>query len=75
MEFSDLSVVNYCNEPTTVGHLVIQPLRHVEKLTDLQADETADLIRLIWKYNKALQIALDLKPKKIYLCQFGESPD
>jgi len=75
LESNELSSVNYCKDPTVVGHLVIQPQRHVENLTDLGADEIADIIRLIWKYNKALALAIHPKPEKIYLCMFSEATD
>jgi len=75
LESNELSFVNYCNDPVVVGHIVIQPRRHVESLTDLRADEIADIIRLIWKYSKALALAMDPKPEKIYLCMFSESTD
>ena len=75
LESNELSFVNYCNDPMVVGHIVIQPRRHVESLTDLRVDEIADIIRLIWKYNKVLALAMDPKPEKIYVCTFNESPD
>ena len=75
LESNELSSVNYCKDPTVVGHLVIQPQRHVENLTDLGADEIADIIRLIWKYNKALALAIHPKPEKIYLCMFSEATE
>lgn len=75
LESSELSIVNYCNDPKVVGHLIIQPRRHVENLIDLNVEEIADLARLAWKYNKVLLLALDPKPEKTYLCLFSESPD
>jgi histidine triad (HIT) family protein len=75
LELNDLSVVDYCLNPVVQGHLVIQPRRHVEILTDLREDEMADIIRLARKYSNALLLAIDPKPEKIYFCTFSEDPE
>jgi diadenosine tetraphosphate (Ap4A) HIT family hydrolase len=75
LEFSELSVVDYCTDPVVLGHLIIAPRRHVENLVDLTTDEMADILRLSRKYGNALLSVLDPMPEKIYFCTFSEHPD
>lgn len=75
LQFSELSVVGYCNDPVVMGHLIIAPRRHVENLVDLTADEMADIFTLSRKYGNALLSVLDPVPEKIYFCTFSEDPD
>lgn len=53
------------------GWLVLKPLRHVEALADLSAEEAAAFGPLVRRITAAMREVL--QPAKIYLCQFSEA--
>jgi diadenosine tetraphosphate (Ap4A) HIT family hydrolase len=72
-------IVNYSKDPEVDGHLVIQPRRHVEKITELSYDEWTRISEALYHYSKAVEKALNGMSKgdevdKVYLWCFCRSP-
>jgi diadenosine tetraphosphate (Ap4A) HIT family hydrolase len=72
--------VNYSKHPQVDGHLVIQPRRHVERITQLSYAEWSRISNTLYRYATAVEKALNDRAKendkvdKIYLWCFCASP-
>jgi diadenosine tetraphosphate (Ap4A) HIT family hydrolase len=75
----DEVTVNYSKSPEVDGHLVIQPRRHVERITELSFNEWSCISEALYRYSKAVEKALNERAKgdeveKVYLWCFCRSP-
>lgn len=76
----DEVIVDYSKEPAVDGHLVVQPKRHVERITQLSPSEWSELSNTVHRYSKAIEKALNERNKgddevdKIYLWCFCAPP-
>ncbi|NIO38679.1 hypothetical protein GTO27_13435 [Candidatus Bathyarchaeota archaeon] len=76
--FENKFLLNHSFEPYVVGHLVLQPFEHVEKLDDLSESTASEMmltVHRVLRPLKACLISIDSAPEKIYVCSFNESPD
>lgn len=76
----DEFVVNYNKDPEVDGHLVVQPKRHVKRITQLCSSEWVKLSKLLYRYSKAVEKALNKIAKgkdeveRVYLWCFCAPP-
>lgn len=87
-DFGRKFLLNHSFHPYVVGHLVLQPVKHITQLhepfvrspdkVNISEGDALELILVIRKVSKLLEECLtsqDLPPEKIYVCTFNESPD
>lgn len=76
----DEVIVDYSKHPGVDGHLVVQPKRHVERITQLSPNEWSELSNTLYRYSKAVEKALNKRSKggdevdQIYLWCFCVPP-
>jgi len=73
-------VVNYSMNPEVPGHLVAQPRRHVNKLSELSKEEAKELMEKIRRYAKATEDVIGKRKElghveKIYVYCLSETED
>jgi len=56
-------IVNYAKEPCVDGHLVVQPKRHIKRITELCPSEWVRLSKLLYQYSQAVEKALNKRAK------------
>lgn len=68
-------VNHFIDRPNVLGRLVVQPIRHVDSIDDLNPDEVCELFILIQRIMKSMRKVLKEEVEKVYLCSFNEDPE
>jgi diadenosine tetraphosphate (Ap4A) HIT family hydrolase len=63
--------VEHCIGPLGVGTLLVKPLRHVESVGDLSAEESAELGPVLTKTAGVVQRLLE--PEQVYVCLWSHA--
>jgi len=68
---TDSWVVEHCVGPLGVGTLIVKPIRHVAHVSELEADETAELGQLLKQAATAVSELTD--PEQVYVCLWSHA--
>jgi diadenosine tetraphosphate (Ap4A) HIT family hydrolase len=63
--------VEHCIGPFGVGALIVKPLRHCERVSELTAEETAELGPLLQRVTSVIESLIE--PDQVYVCLWSHA--